>query len=252
MKDFPNVQLVQELATFLNHRQIPDEDLCRFLMFNTFRDLQSGAVLVAHKNKSDKIGWTKAYGTEGSAVEVVHDVALNEELPVPTVIRTNKQMWIDLRDNHDARFPGYSKYTIYRKGLTGISTPIRRFGVPVGALTVYSDLELEFASDISDFCFLVTNLIAMRFYSNLLELPSVISDEVERGRYMNLKPRQKEILELMVQDFTNLDIAKKMGCDEITIREDALDIYQTLYVHSRLDAIRIGARYGVTSQIRAR
>ncbi len=247
MKDFPNLATIEELATFLNHRQIPDEDLCRFLMFNTFNELKSGAVLVAKKNNNNKIGWTKAFGSDGTAVEVVHEVDLDEKLPVPTVIRTNKELWLDLREDHDGQFPGYAKYTIYRSGLTVIVTPIRRFNIPIGAFSVYSALELKHTKELNDFLYLVGNLIAMRFHSNLLELPTIIAQDVEKSRYRDLSARQKQILEFMIQDLTNPQIAEKMGCDEITIRENALDIYQTLFVHSRLDAIRIGARYAAHS-----
>ena len=89
MKDFPNLATIEELATFLNHRQIPDEDLCRFLMFNTFNEVKSGAVLVAKKDNNNKIGWTKAFGSDGTAVEVVHEVDLDEKLPDRKSTRLN-------------------------------------------------------------------------------------------------------------------------------------------------------------------
>ncbi len=251
MKNFPNVKIIEELTAYLNHRQIPTEDLCRYLIYNTFRELSATSVAIADIGKNETVGWTKAYGKDGNSVEIVRDISKNEEIPVAYAIRNDTPIWLDLRENQNKKFPGLTQLSIYRKGVTCIVWPFHRFNVPIGAMAVYSDLEIKQSQNLDEFFTMIGNLVAMRFHAQNLELPIALSDDVERSRYHDLSDRKKMILELMIQNKSNVEIARILHCEEFEIRGEALLIYQTLYAGSRLAAIEIGLRHGIRSQTKA-
>ena len=53
-----------------------------------------------------------------------------------------------------------------------------------------------------------------------------------------LTPRQQEVLDHMSQGATNVQIARRMGFSESTIKQETMAIYRHFGVHSRAEAIR--------------
>jgi DNA-binding NarL/FixJ family response regulator len=61
--------------------------------------------------------------------------------------------------------------------------------------------------------------------------PLVASEEVE-----DLSPREREILKLLAEGFSNKEIASRMGVTDGTVRWHLLHVYHKLHVRSRTEA----------------
>lgn len=61
--------------------------------------------------------------------------------------------------------------------------------------------------------------------------PLVASEEVE-----DLSPREREILQLLAEGFSNKEIASRMGVTDGTVRWHLLHVYHKLHVRSRTEA----------------
>lgn len=60
---------------------------------------------------------------------------------------------------------------------------------------------------------------------------------MEENLIKYLTPRQKEVLELLSKGISYKDIAKQLFISETTIKTHINDIFQTLGVHSRTEAV---------------
>jgi DNA-binding NarL/FixJ family response regulator len=75
--------------------------------------------------------------------------------------------------------------------------------------------------------------IARKVISHFQELPRTpdASSEVE-----NLSPREREILDLLTQGFSDKEIADKLGVKHGTVRWHLQNVYEKLHVRSRTEA----------------
>ena len=56
---------------------------------------------------------------------------------------------------------------------------------------------------------------------------------------MQLSPRELEVLELLVGDSTEREIAEQLFISEHTVRSHVKRLYRKLHVHSRASAVRV-------------
>jgi DNA-binding NarL/FixJ family response regulator len=64
----------------------------------------------------------------------------------------------------------------------------------------------------------------------------------ENEKLLQLSPRQREVLELMVQSKSNKDIAQVLGLSEHTVRVHVAAIFRKLGVSKRVEAVVVGLR----------
>ena len=67
----------------------------------------------------------------------------------------------------------------------------------------------------------------------------------EDSTRLDLTPRQMEVLMLMMQGLSNRGIAEALKISEVTVKQHATDIYHSLRVSGREQAIAVGRRMGV-------
>jgi len=67
----------------------------------------------------------------------------------------------------------------------------------------------------------------------------------------HLTRREREILQLLVDGATTKDIARRLHIAPNTVRSHVQGLLSKLQVHSRLEAVALAARYGLTSPSRA-
>ncbi|MEN4011426.1 MAG: response regulator transcription factor [Chloroflexota bacterium] len=65
----------------------------------------------------------------------------------------------------------------------------------------------------------------------------------------NLSEREKEVLKMMCQGFTNADIARQLYLTEGTVRNYTSDIFRKLGVSDRTQAVVMGLRHGLLDSI---
>jgi DNA-binding NarL/FixJ family response regulator len=72
--------------------------------------------------------------------------------------------------------------------------------------------------------------------------PEVLAEE--DATKLDLTPRQQEVLTLMVQGLSNRAIAAALKISEVTVKQHATDIYHSLRVPGREQAIAVAKRMG--------
>lgn len=79
------------------------------------------------------------------------------------------------------------------------------------------------------------------------EVTQALVDAASRPSFMveELTPREKQVLELMVDGLTNLQIGQRLGITESTVKSHVSTIIAKLAVASRTEAVAVALRHGL-------
>jgi two-component system response regulator NreC len=72
-----------------------------------------------------------------------------------------------------------------------------------------------------------------------------VSTGSERASYGRLTPRQREVLTLIAEGLTNLDIGEQLGISVRTVERHRENIMERLNLHSRADLVKYALRKGL-------
>ncbi len=237
-RNLPTFDLVRDLVTYLNHRNISDEDLCRFLMLNTLHEFGASSALIARTNSDETFSMTKSHGPSGNTVDSAQHVKLDSQIPIAEALRSNQQIWLSIDHKLFVKYPRLKDTPQFASGRKLILWQLRKFNQTVGAMGFVSNLPVYQCEEIEKFFSLIGDLVAMRFHLNSLDLPPSIQREVQQSRLRDLTELERNILKLMAQDFSNKSIGDKLGMSELNVRTNSVAIYRKLDVHSRSEAIK--------------
>jgi DNA-binding NarL/FixJ family response regulator len=73
----------------------------------------------------------------------------------------------------------------------------------------------------------------------------VFADEEEEMPGEQMTPREREVLDLLGEGFSNREIAERLGISDHTVKFHVAAIYGKLHATSRAEAVRVAFRRGM-------
>ena len=235
--DIKYLTLLGELGEYIN-RDVPNlADLCQFSVFRTFSHLGAVSIFVSQLGSDGMIRSIGHYGISDDMQQSWNRQSIDDHLPVPDSMRNDRMYWISSAEDWHRDYPKLKEYKIEDETKAFITWPIKIKKSPLSVLGL--TLHTPIAPSPNEITFLTTvgGLFALHLSSESENAQHGTQSNEEKA-YNFLSRRQREILELMADGNTNIEIGTQLAYSESTIRQETMKIYEIFEATGRADVIR--------------
>lgn len=251
-KDFDYFELTLGTLRALSEADNADQ-FCRSMALNVLQDFGVIATYVARLDSDNRISMIGSFGYSQQRVENTGRPSIWENMSITETIRTGKVMVYETWDEYISKYPDKEhlaspgqafvclplSYRGARSGGFGItfSEPLKDVGLDPRIWEVFSSAGEVFLSK--------------SWSSELVRNPVPVNEYGEDALFAvgSLSDREREVLELMAQEFTNEQIAKRLSYSTSTIKQDTIRIFKVLGVKTREKASLAWQTLKRTSQL---
>ena len=230
------IKAASELLECVQNPDLTREELCRILSLQTFRDLGSESAFIGEITQKGTLAVTHAFGIQAREIESWKEIPLTSETPISVSISENKPVWLDLAQDKYELFPAMKKFRGHGINATLILIPVRKFGIPLGAIGLFSRYEVEETFFLDIFFELVAGIISSSLNASSSFVTSLPTLKPRTSIHEILSTREENILEMLGRSKTNAQIANDLGLDDSVVRQDTIHIYRKLGINSRSEA----------------
>ena len=225
------VRQISTLVEFFSHGYRSADDLCRFLIFETFQMLSPKSIFVGEIDSSGFLTHKASFGFERKDLDQWQKLALGLDIPITRAVTSNKCLIIDSPEEFYGKYPVASDLgAVDTNWKSCIAIP----ALPQGVYFLILDSKPKKDSEFEHFLRAVGQLIMMHLnsvgYRKISNFP--------RGGSGELTSRQKIILSFLKKGFTNPRIAQEIGYSESLVRQETIEIYSKLEVSGRKELIQ--------------
>jgi DNA-binding CsgD family transcriptional regulator len=240
----PNAYLrnIRDLIEHMDDDSLTPAEICEYLVKHTFSYLSCTSVFMSRLDADGLVKTIADFGLDQQSRIVWTEVPLSQDYPVCDAIIQDDIVWIahylDMWTQYPAMnfvqpIPGMESFVVL---------PIDTAGKPKAVVGALFTKTLEPDRDIHAFLWTTASIISLYL--------SRISQSLERSslkQSIYLTIRQKQILRLIADGYTNSQIATQLGFSESTIRHETMRLYRMLQVGGRKEAIEIALRNDLLS-----
>lgn len=213
--------------------------LMRSLVLEVLPDMAARGAILAHLETSGDVIIVGSYGYAHDDLAASQRVSVWRPGPLADAVRFDKALSFATHQALGDAYPGLPGMN--SAGESTVVMPVRNRGLVLGALAIsYSapghiDIHAPVWASVTELMgWHLRQYAPVRSHTRTNPTPATTPKR--------LTARQISVLELMAQEFTNAQIAARLGYSSATIRADALHIYREFGVHSRHDAVRAARR----------
>lgn len=236
--EYPLVENIGELIAYIQREDPSLEEMCQFAVIRTFNFLDASALFEA---VLDADGNIRPVGQFGFSAEIMKSWAssnINEDLPTADALKTNNIVWVADKKAWETDYPHLSKYDMDFTTNTFIAWPITVRGAHMSVLGLcLRGVEAPTPGLISYFE-TVGGIFALQQSKARVLTTSQVEDEIVSKLNLFTR-RQRDVIRLVTEGLTNIQIASELGFSESTIRQETMRIYEILGATGRSDAIRM-------------
>lgn len=227
-----------DLIDYLTISTVKPNDLSRFLMLSTFDFISPESVYIAKVNNEGVISPVDGFGFDLNKYREYLNFPLNCELPICKSIRDNQIILVPNLEIWDREYSDKFNLPKTGKWQSIVSFPVRKNGLPIGAVIVMGTEQFYFDDYLYDFIRTISSVVSLQ----ISRIPDGCFGSIEFNDSTNLDTkyltkRQMQILAQMAAERTNAEIAKLLGFSESTIRHETMRIYNSLNVRGRKEAV---------------
>ena len=235
--DIKYLTLLGELAEYINRDSPNIEALCQFCVMRTFSHLGASSIFVSQLGNDAMIRQIGSFGISDALQQSWSVRSLDDSLPVSKCIRTDKMLWISSAEDWYRDYPSLKNFEVDEETKTFIAWPIKIKRSQMSALGM--TLRTQIAPTPEEITFLTTvgGLFALHLSSESENARHSTQSNEEKA-YNFLSRRQREILDLMADGNTNIEIGAQLAYSESTIRQETMKIYEIFEATGRADVIR--------------
>lgn len=226
---------IHELAHFISDVSKSPEEITKFLVLKTLRDLQPSSLYIGEITPDAHLAPVAVYGVSNLPVVSMGRLSMSLHLPLTDSAKNDKFMVIGSKDDYFAMYPELQKYENLNLNWESVVVwPMLPFGVGFAMLDTkpQKSEELEFFFRTIGEMFILYQIQHSVYMkkSNVLSLATNTASD-------SLSPRQNEILKLLKLGKTNLEICRELGFSESLIRQETVKIYRILRVSGRKELL---------------
>ena len=232
------VKPISTLVEFFSHGYRSADDLCKFLIFETFQMFSPKSIFIGEIDSSGFINHKVSFGFEQRELDQWLRLSLGLDVPIAHAVTSNKCIIVNSPEDFYGNYPVASELgAVDSNWKSCIAVPVLPHGVYFLILNIKPKKDNEF----EHFLRAVGRLIMI--YLNAGKSNRVLAASSESSG--ELTSRQKIILSYLEKGFTNPQIAQEIGYSESLVRHETIEIYSKLNVSGRKELLKNSGGGGV-------
>ena len=238
MKD---LEIITDFTLFLQTKGLTMQDMCQYLVTVSLKDYGFYCSVFAEMQKNGQVRVTSHFGADSKDIEAWQDMAFEIKTPVNDCLRENRIVWINTLPNYSQDYELLNSLPTDDRLKTLVAFPIRGSSHLLGAISILSSKKMEIDTEIELLIKSLCYMSALRMEINLNLKNKVIDSHNGESTFGNsnlskLTPRQKKILEMLIDKKTNKEIADELIYSVSTIKQETITIYEKLGLRGREDS----------------
>ena len=165
-----------------------------------------------------------------------HEFSIDKKLPVNDALNENKIVWVNTLPYWTEEYRLLSNLELDNRSKTFIAIPFSCLKYPRAVLGMFSEIELESTTELVYSLRIITSISGLKIDQDLAGNNSTIS-KIDYLQLLTI--RQKRVIALLMQDYSNSDIANYLGYSISTIKQDISKIYYELKVKNREELLQL-------------
>lgn len=242
--EYPLIENLSELITYVQSKNPSVDEICQFSVIRTFNFLGAIAMFQATLDPDGTIRGVGQFGFSKQVMESWTNSNINEDLPTADAIKTNNIIWIADKENWHREYPHLSKYENEYMANAFVAWPISIRGAHMSVLGLCLNRVEAPCPELVSFFETVGGVIALH-QSKLVEGGAGNIDKDIAKKFGLFTRRQRDVIRLITDGLTNMQIASELGFSESTVRQETMRIYEILGATGRSDAIRMYRSLGI-------
>ena len=234
----PLIEKIAELTAFIQSENPNIDQMCQFAVLRTFNFMDSFAMFAAALNSEGFILPTGHYGFSAEIMKSWEKSSIKEDIPTADALRTNNIVWVADKASWDREYLQLAKYENDFTANTFIAWPVSVRGAYMTVLGLCARKEVAPSPALISFFETVGGLFAMQL-SQLAQVQTPSEQDHVTNQYNLFTRRQRDIIRLVADGLTNLQIGNELGFSESTIRQETMRIYEILGAKGRSQAVQM-------------
>ena len=238
MKD---LETISDFTIFLQNKGLTIQDICQYLVTVTLKDYGFYCAVFAEIQKNGQVRVTSHFGADPKDIDAWQDMDFEIKTPVNDCLRENRIVWINTLPNYSQDYELLNSLPIDEKLKTLVAFPLRGSSHLLGAISILSSRKIELDTEIELLIKSLCHMTALRMEIGS-NLKTKLTDSqngkspINNGNLTTLTPRQKKILEMLIEKKTNKEIADVLIYSVSTIKQETIAIYEKLGLRGREDS----------------
>jgi DNA-binding CsgD family transcriptional regulator len=238
MKD---LEIITDFTLFLQNKGLTMQDICQYLVTVSLKDFGFYCSVFAEIQKNGQVRVTSHFGVDPKDVEAWQDMPFEIKTPVNDCLRENRIVWINTLPHYSQEYELLNSLPTDNQLKTLVAFPLRGSSHLLGAISILSSKKIELDTEIELLIKSLCYMAALRMEINLKSKTKLIDSQNGESPYSNsnlfkLTPRQKKILEMLIEKKTNKEIADELIYSVSTIKQETIAIYEKLGLRGREDS----------------
>ena len=238
MKD---LEIISDFTIFLQNKGLTIQDICQYLVTVSLKDYGFYCAVFAEIQKNGQVRVTSHFGADPKDVEAWQDIDFEVKTPVNDCLRENRIVWINTLPNYSQDYELLNSLPTDSRLKTLVAFPLRGSSHLLGSISILSSKKIELDTEIELLIKSLCHMTALRLEINsnsTAKLKESHNGEISinNGNLSQLTPRQKKILEMLIEKKTNKEIADELIYSVSTIKQETIAIYEKLGLRGREDS----------------
>lgn len=235
------LEIISDFTTFLQTKGLTIKDICQYLVTVSLKDYGFYCAVFAEIQKSGQVRVTSHFGADPKDVEAWQDMDFEIKTPVNDCLRENRIVWINTLPHYSQDYELLNSLPTDDRLKTLVAFPLRGSSHLLGAISILSFKKIELDTEIELLIKGLCHMSALRMELNsTLKSSSKVTLSVENSssnyNFTQLTPRQRKILEMLIDKKTNKEIADQLIYSVSTIKQETIAIYEKLGLRGREDS----------------
>lgn len=228
---------IRELIEFIESDEADGSILCDFLANNTLKEFSVQALYIARLNSRGVLQMYADYGLSAERRANWDDLPLTVELPVTDAINLDDLIFFSDYDEMWDQYKNLQGYPKADGAESFVAIPIDVHGEPKAVIGVIFGAHINQERDMQMFFWTIASVVS-------LYLPRAWkqSTETPLREQIYFTARQRAVLKLVAEGYTNAEIANDLGFSESTIRHETMRLYKALGANGRKEAVNIAIK----------
>lgn len=237
------MERVSALTDFLANGKHAIDEVCKFLILNTFNDFKPQAIYLGQLLTDGTLLLKSSFGFDSKYISQWERIPFSINIPVNNAIRNNQVYLYTQQEDFFLQHPDVESLGIVSRDWNScFAAPVKN----LGSYFVVSNGRIETSDEFEHFARSVGNLIAIHITDQGPAFQPVSKQTDALSSSTTLTERQQIIKNLVVKGFSNPQIASEIGYSESLVRQETIAIYSMLRVSGRKELMKLVEKEAIT------
>ena len=226
---------IDELLSYIRTSNPDPMALCQFLVLRTFEEIKPKSVHFQRIEPDGRIVHFAQFGFSQGELDSWSTITVNDQVPSADAIKHNDMVWLADRENWIRDYPNVVAHYLPPDAQTYATWPVTVRGHYMTLIGLTLNQSLPLTPELRSCLEIVGGLVGLHLS---MEEVAAHAQAREVTPWDLLTRRHRDILAMIADGLTNVQIATELGFSESTIRQDTIKIYEILGVSGRKEAAK--------------